>query len=99
MIVGEHFEKRWKELYMGNLRFTLLGSPEVRHADQLLRVSTRKQFALLIYLAVEGRIRLRKPLSELFWPAGDGRAGRAALRTPRLHLGQRLGAGGDPPYV
>jgi hypothetical protein len=26
---------------MGNLRFTLLGPPEVRHADQMLLFSTR----------------------------------------------------------
>src|SRR5207302_60639 len=93
MIVGEHFEKRWKELYMGNLRFTLLGSPEVRHADQLLLFSTRKEFALLIYLAVEGCIHLRKILSELFWPEGDALHGRAALRTTLLHLRHLLGEG------
>src|SRR5436309_11994091 len=98
MIVGEHFEKRWKELYMGSLRFTLLGSPEVRHADQLLLFSTRKEFALLIYLAVEGRIHLRKTLSELFWPEGDARHGRAALRLTLLQLRHLLGegAGIDP---
>src|SRR5947208_2821417 len=93
MIVGEHFEKRWKELYMGNLRFTLLGSPEVRHADQLLLFSTRKEFALLIYLAVEGCIHLRKILSELFWPEGDALHGRAALRTTLIHLRHLLGEG------
>src|SRR5438874_5930278 len=93
MIVGEHFEKRWKERYMGNLRFTLLGSPEVRHADQMLRFSTCKEFALLIYLAVEGRIHLRKTLSELFWPEGDARHGRAALRITLLHLRHMLGEG------
>ncbi|MFL5704884.1 MAG: ATP-binding protein, partial [Ktedonobacteraceae bacterium] len=83
---------------MGNLRFTLLGPPEVRHADQLLLFSTRKEFALLIYLAVEGRIHLRKTLSELFWPEGDARHGRAALRITLLHLRHLLGegAGVDP---
>src|SRR5947209_9651087 len=98
MIVGEHFEKRWKERYMGNLRFTLLGSPEVRHADQMLLFSTRKEFVLLIYLAVEGRIHLRKTLSELFWPEGDALHGRAALRITLLHLRHLLGegAGVDP---
>jgi DNA-binding SARP family transcriptional activator len=71
---------------MGNLRFTLLGPPEVRHADQMLLFSTRKEFALLIYLAVEGRIHMRKTLSELFWPEGDAKHGRAALRATLLHL-------------
>src|SRR5213595_822009 len=83
---------------MGILRFTLLGNPEVHHADQLLLFSTRKEFALLIYLAVEGRIQLRKTLSELFWPEGDAKHGRAALRVTLLHLRHLLsaGAGVDP---
>src|SRR5438477_1842132 len=78
---------------MGNLYFTLLGPPEVRHADQMLLFSTRKEFGLLIYLAVEGRIHLRKTLSKLFWPEGDARHGRAALRITLLHLRHLLGEG------
>lgn len=83
---------------MGKLRFTLLGPPEVRHADQLLLFSTRKEFALIIYLVVEGRIHLRKTLSELFWSESDARHGRAALRITLLHLRHLLseGAGADP---
>ncbi len=83
---------------MGDLRFTLLGPPEVRHADQVLLFSTRKERALLIYLAVEGRVHLRKKLSELFWPEGDAMHGRAALRITLLHLRHMLGegAGLDP---
>lgn len=82
---------------MGNLCFTLLGPPEVRHDDQVLMFSTRKELALLIYLAVEGRIHSRKTLSEQFWPEGDARHGRAALRISLLHLRQVLGedAGDD----
>src|SRR2546427_8289667 len=78
---------------MGDVRFTLLGPPEVRHADQVLLFSTRKEFALLIYLAVEGRPHLRKNLSELFWPEADARHGRAALRITLLHLRHLLGEG------
>src|SRR5579863_6152953 len=82
---------------MGNLYFTLLGPPEVRHDDQVLVFSTRKELALLIYLAVEGRIYSRKTLAEQFWPDGDARHGRAALRISLLHLRHVLGedAGGD----
>src|ERR1700694_4403918 len=82
---------------MGDLRFALLGLPEVRHADQVLLFSTRKELALLIYLAVEGRVHLRKTLSELFWPEGDATHGRAALRITLLHLRHALGeeAGSD----
>src|SRR5712692_2414826 len=83
---------------MGDLYLTLLGPPEVRHADQMLLFSTRKELALLIYLAVEGRVHLRKNLSEQFWPEGDARHGRAALRLTVLHLRHLLGegAGVDP---
>ena len=78
---------------MGNLHFTLLGPPEVRHNDQVLRFSTRKERALLIYLAVEGRVHVRKKLSEFLWPEGDAMHGRAALRITLLHLRQTLGEG------
>ncbi len=80
---------------MGDLYLTLLGPPEVRHADQVLLFSTRKELALLIYLAVEGRVHSRKKLSEQFWPEGDARHGRAALRISLLHLRHLLGEGAD----
>src|SRR5579859_2037810 len=80
---------------MGDLCFTLLGPPEVRHADQMLLFSTRKELALLIYLAVEGRVHLRKNLSEQFWPEGDARHGRAALRLTVLHLRHLLDEGAE----
>src|SRR5579864_7117980 len=80
---------------MGKLCFTVLGPPEVRHADSALLFSTRKELALLIYLAVEGRLHLRKNLSEQFWPEGDAMHGRAALRISLLHLRHMLGEGTD----
>jgi DNA-binding SARP family transcriptional activator len=80
---------------MGKLCLTVLGPPEVRHADQTLLFSTRKELALLIYLAVEGRVHLRKNLSEQFWPDSDARHGRAALRLTVLHLRHLLGEGPD----
>ncbi len=83
---------------MSDLYFTLLGPPEVRHADQALLFTTRKEFALLIYLAVEGRVLSRKALSEQFWPEGDAMHGRAALRISLLHLRHLLdeGTGAEP---
>src|SRR5260370_3625211 len=84
---------------MGELCLTLLGPPEVRHADQVLLFSTRKELALLIYLAVEGRVHLRKNLSEQFWPEGDARHGRAALRLTVLHLRHLLGKGAGVDLV
>jgi DNA-binding SARP family transcriptional activator len=84
---------------MGDVCFTLLGPPEVRHADQGLLFSTRKEFSLLIYLAVEGRVHSRKNLSELFWPEGDAMHGRAALRITLLHLRHLLGEGAGVDHV
>src|SRR5438132_8581104 len=87
---------------MGDLYFTLLGPPEVRHADQVLLFSTRKELALLLYLAVEGRVHLRKTLSEMFWSEGDAMHGRAALRITLLHLRHLLGEGagvGPVPHL
>ncbi|MEO6891413.1 MAG: hypothetical protein ABI456_17885 [Ktedonobacteraceae bacterium] len=78
---------------MGNLSLSLLGAPEVRHADQALLFSTRKELALLMYLAVEGRLHLRQTLAEQFWPEGDAMHGRAALRVSLLHLRHLLGEG------
>ena len=65
---------------MDDVSLTFLGPPEVRHAGQVLLFSTRKELALLIYLAVEGRVYLRKKLSEQFRPEGDERHGRANRR-------------------
>src|ERR1700687_5792902 len=80
---------------MGKLCLTLLGPPEVRHADQVLLFSTRKELALLIYLAVEGRLHLRQTLSEQFWPEGDAMHRRAALRITLLRLRHLLDEGAD----
>ena len=84
---------------MGDVCFTLLGPPEVRHADQVLQFSTRKELALLLYLAVEGCVHLRKKLSEQFWPESDAMHGRAALRITLLHLRHLLGEGTDADSV
>src|SRR5690348_17730734 len=85
---------------MGDLYFTLLGPPEVRHADQVLQFPTRKELALLIYLAVEGRVHLRKTLSEQFWPESDAMHARAALRLSLHHLHQLLDEGeGNVPHL
>jgi DNA-binding SARP family transcriptional activator len=81
---------------MGDLYLTLLGPPEVRHSNQVLLFATRKELALLIYLAVEGRVHQRKTLSEQFWPEGDAMHSRAALRISLLHLRHLLGEGAEP---
>ena len=84
---------------MGDLSLALLGPPQVRHADQTVQFSTRKELALLVYLAVEGRVQARQTLSEHFWPDQDARHGRADLRITLLHLRHLLGEDGDRDAV
>jgi DNA-binding SARP family transcriptional activator len=84
---------------MGDAYLVLLGPPEVRHADQVVQFSTRKELALLIYLAFEDHVHARQHLSELFWPEADARHGRAALRTTLLHLRHLLDEDQGPDPV
>jgi DNA-binding SARP family transcriptional activator len=79
-----------KEQTMSQLQLSLLGVPEVKHGEHTLTLPTRKSLALLIYLAVEGGIHLRKTLSESFWPELDSEHGRAALRATLLELRKLL---------
>jgi len=75
---------------MAQLKLAFLGNPEVRHAGQLLDFRTRKTLALLVYLAVEGRMQPRDKLTTLFWPESKPQAGRATLRSTLLYLRQAL---------
>ena len=75
---------------MSQLHLSLLGTPEVKHGEQILTFSTRKALALLVYLAVEGGTHARKTLSESFWPELDAEHGRAALRATLLELRKLL---------
>ncbi len=65
---------------MNGLELLFLGSPEVRRGGQDVRFRSRKELALLCYLAVEGGAHTREKLTELLWPGGDEKKGRAALR-------------------
>src|SRR6266852_1776705 len=71
---------------MGRLNLALLGSPEVRHPEQLLRFPSRKALALLIYLAIEGGVQTREKLTTLFWPESDETRSKGALRRTLVYL-------------
>lgn len=75
---------------MSNLHLALLGPPEVRHDGQLVAFRTRKVMALLVYLAVEGRLHSREKLTALFWPESEESQGRMLLRRTLLLLRQSL---------
>src|ERR1700676_2492354 len=75
---------------MGHLSLVLLGTPEVRHAERSLKFRTRKELALLMYLAVEGGLHSREKITVLFWPDSDEPQGRTTLRRTLADLRQTL---------
>jgi len=75
---------------MGRLNLALLGTPEVRHQEQLLRFPSRKTLALLVYLAVEDGAHTREKLTTLFWPESDDARGKGALRRTLVYLRNTL---------
>jgi DNA-binding SARP family transcriptional activator len=75
---------------MSQLYIRVFGSPEIIHGEQVLSFSSRKEKALLLYLAVEGRHHLRKELLRLFWPNLDSKGGHTVLRGAIMHLRKGL---------
>jgi DNA-binding SARP family transcriptional activator len=75
---------------MSQLHLSLLGSPEIRHQEQIVKFRTRKALALLIYLAVEGGMHSREKLIALFWPDLDEVRGRVILRRTLALLREAL---------
>jgi len=81
---------------MGRLELSLLGTPHVRHAGQVLAFPTRKVLALLIYLVVEGDLPSREKLTTLFWPESDEGRARPSFRRALALLRQVLGETAPP---
>jgi DNA-binding SARP family transcriptional activator len=82
---------------MGDLSLRLLGPPEVRHDGKPVTFRTRKVMALLIYLAVEGRLHSREKLTVLLWPESEEAQGRMLLRRSLMLLRQGLHEESEPP--
>lgn len=82
---------------MSDLNLGLLGPPEVRHDGRPVIFRTRKVLALLIYLAVEGRLHSREKLTALFWPESEEAQGRMLLRRSLLLLRQGLHEESEQP--
>ena len=89
-------------LRAGELRLALLGSPVVRVGTRTVSFRTRKECALLVYLALSGTLQPREHLAALLWPdAPDARARdllRQTLRQLRRHLGAEDDASGDASH-
>ncbi len=65
---------------MSSLRLFLLGPPRVEHDGVLLAFDTRKNLALIAYLAVTARSHRREAIVTLLWPELEPSRARAGLR-------------------
>ena len=83
------------------LHILALGTPEVRLGEHLVTFPTRKTFALLVYLAIEGGIRPRDVLATLLWPESSPERSHANLRNTLNHLQTALRQENDQssPYL
>jgi DNA-binding SARP family transcriptional activator/predicted ATPase len=84
---------------MSHLRLALLGTPNVRHAERILKFRSRKELALLIYLAVEGGLHSREKITALLWPESDEPQGRATLRRTLADLRTTLEDTMEPSHL
>ena len=75
---------------MSHLSLALLGSPYIRHAGQAVRFRSRKELALLVYLALEGGLQSREKIIALLWPDSDEAQGRTTLRRTLADLRGRI---------
>jgi DNA-binding SARP family transcriptional activator/tetratricopeptide (TPR) repeat protein len=72
------------------LRLGLLGRPQVSCGGRPLEFRSRKELALLLYLAAEGGLQPREKLAALFWPESREKSDRAALRNALYGLRKTL---------
>jgi DNA-binding SARP family transcriptional activator len=71
----------------------LLGRPEVSCGRQFLRFRSRKELALVFYLATEGGLHPREKLAALLWPEAGEDQSRASLRNALYGLRKTLKGG------
>ncbi len=76
---------------MTRFRLTVLGSPQLTRDDQVLQFSTRKELALVIYLALERHSHTRQHLARLLWPESEEQQARTSLRVALQRLRDALG--------
>jgi len=76
---------------MASLRLFLLGPPRLECDGVPLKFSTRKNIALIAYLAVTGEAHTREALVTLLWPELEPSRARAGLRRNLSTLRKALG--------
>src|ERR1700676_1077620 len=84
---------------MSHLNLALLGTPKIRHAGRVVKFRTRKEQALLIYLATEGGLHSREKITALLWPNSDESQGRTTLRRTLADLRSRLADADGPAHL
>ncbi len=84
---------------MSHLSLALLGTPNVRHAERALKFRSRKELALLIYLAVEGGLHSLEKIAALLWPESDEPQSRATLRRTLADLRTTLEDTAEPLHL
>jgi DNA-binding SARP family transcriptional activator/predicted ATPase len=73
------------------LRIMALGPPRVLLGDAVVIFTGRKPLALLVYLAVSGRVHSRDALAALLFDAGTDDKARSQLRSTLTYLRAELG--------
>ena len=76
---------------MSSLRLSLLGPPCLERDGVPLEFHTRKNVALVAYLAVTGESHTREALVTLLWPELEPSRARAGLRRNLSTLKKALG--------
>jgi ABC-type oligopeptide transport system substrate-binding subunit/DNA-binding SARP family transcriptional activator len=76
---------------VSGLRLSFLGAPLLERAGQPIRLDTRKNLALVAYLALTGEPHTRETLVTLFWPEMEPSRARAGLRRNLAVLKNELG--------
>ena len=79
------------------LQLSVLGPPIVRVGDCAVAFRTRKEFALLTYLALSRTPRSREHLASLLWPDRDESSSRGTLRTALSRLRRAVAAAAGSP--
>lgn len=76
---------------MSSLKLFLLGPPRLECDGVLIEFNTRKNVALIAYLAVMGETHTREALTTLLWPELEPSRARAGLRRNLSTLRKALG--------
>jgi WD40 repeat protein/DNA-binding SARP family transcriptional activator len=78
---------------VSSLKLFFLGSPRTERDGEPLEIDTRKNVALMAYLAITGVRHTREALATLLWPESEPRRARAVLRRNLSTLRKALANG------